>query len=203
MVSQHRIRFLGWACLAGGVLEIVGGIFYLLLFGPQTNKDLPAFDLLFLVLFICLLGGPLGLLARRAFGSGVPRILGNIGVGITLLGLLSYIVGMIYILLYPAYEWTQGFTPAGALFSSLGMLLVGIATLAGRQLGGGQAFAPLLIPIAYVLNVVLQVVYFLVTGPHPNPLLPIILLCFGPAWVLVGYALQSSATGKLTVASHA
>jgi len=93
--------------------------------------------------------------------------------------------------------------PAGAGLSTLGMLLVGIATLTGRQLRGWQAFAPLLIPTAMVLNVVFQALYFLVTGPHPNPLAAIILLCFGPMWVLVGYAIQSSATAKLTVASHA
>ena len=71
MVSQHRIRFFGWACLVGGILEIVDGLLYLLLFGVQASKDTPAFELLFLVANICLIGGPLGLLVRRAFGEGV------------------------------------------------------------------------------------------------------------------------------------
>ena len=64
MVSLNRIRFLGWACLVGGIL-------YLLLFGGQTGKWTPALDPLFLVANICLMGGPLGLLVRRAFGEGV------------------------------------------------------------------------------------------------------------------------------------
>ncbi len=208
MVSQHRIRFFGWACLVGGALEIVSGILYLLLFGVQTSKWTPALDLIFLVANICLTGGPLGLLARRAFGEGATGILGKTGVAVTLLGLLSYIVWTIDHLLYPVQAFDTGnffvnLLPAGAGLSTLGMLLVGIATLTGRQLRGGQAFAPLLIPIAFVLNVVFQAVYFLLTGPHPNPLAAILLLCFGPMWVLVGHALQSSATASQAVASHA
>lgn len=203
MASQNRVRFFGRACLVGGALEIVSGILFLLLFGAQTNESGPVpLLLLVLVANICLMGGPLGLLGRRAFGSGVTGILGKTGVGITLLGQLSYIVGMMYIILYPTQGSTQHFTPAGAGLSTLGMLLVGIATLTGRQLHGRAAFAPLLIPIAFVLNVGFQAVYFLVTGPHPNPLAAIILLCFGPMWVLVGFALQSSATGFEPVASH-
>jgi hypothetical protein len=203
MVSQHRVRFFGWACLVGGILEIGSGLLYLLLFGGQTGKDTPAFELLFLVSNICLMGGPLGLLMRRAFGEGATGILGKTGVVVTLLGQVFYIVGAIYLILYPAQLPTQHFTPAGAGLSTLGMLLVGIATLTGRQLRGWQAFAPLLIPIAMVLNVGLQLVYFLVTGPHPTPLASIILFSFGPMWVLVGYAIQSSATGFEPVVSHA
>ncbi len=203
MVSQHRIRFFGWACLVGGILEIGSGLLYLLLFGVQASKDTPAFELLFLVANICLMGGPLGLLVRRAFGEGATGILGKTGVVITLLGQVSYIVGAISLILYPAQLPTQHFTPAGAGLSTLGMLLVGIATLTGQQLRGWQAFAPLLIPIAMVLNVGLQLVYFLATGPHPTPLASIILFSFGPMWVLVGYAIQSSATDFEPVVSHA
>jgi hypothetical protein len=208
MVSQQRIRFFGWACLVGGALEIGSGILYLLLFGVQTSKWAPALDLLFLVANICLMGGPLGLLARRAFGEGAMGVLGKMGVVVTLLGLLSYIVWTIDHLLSPVQAFATGnffvnLLPAGAGLSSLGMLLVGIATLTGRQLRGGQAFTPLLIPLAFLLNVVFQAVYFLLTGPHANPEASILLLCFGPMWVLVGYALQSSATATFTVASRA
>jgi len=90
MVSQNRIRLFGWACLVGGILEIVDGILYLLFFGGQAGKDTPTFELLFLVANICLMGGPLGLLARRAFGSGGTGTLGKTGVVVTLLGQLSY-----------------------------------------------------------------------------------------------------------------
>jgi len=208
MFSQHRIRFFGWACLVGGVLLIVDAVLLLLLFGTQIGKDVPADDLLFLVLNICLMGGPLGLLAQRAFGEGAMGILGKTGVVVTLLGQLCYIAGMSYLLLYPAQAYNHAnplinLTPLAALLSTLGMLLAGIATLRGKQLRGWPAFAPLLVPIGFVLNVVLQVTYSLVTGPHPSPLLPILFFCWGPAWILVGYALQSSATGKLGVAARA
>ena len=208
MVSQNRIPFFGWVCLVGGVLEVVMGILYLLLFGGQASKDTPALELLFLGANICLMGGPLGLLVLRAFGSGGARILGKTGVVVTLLGLLSYIMAAMYILLYPVQEFHSNsliyvFLPAGALLSTLGMLLVGIATLRGKQLRGRAAFAPLLIPIGFVLNVGLQMIYVLATGQHQSLLLPIVVLCFGPMWMLVGSAIQSSATGKLAVAARA
>jgi hypothetical protein len=198
MVSQNRIRLFGWACLVGGILEIVDGILYLLAFGVQTSKDAPILALLLLVANICLIGGPLGLLARRAFGSGVTGIIGKTGVGVTLVGQLCYIVGAVSIILSPAQEFTAHsfisiFLPAGAMLSTLGMLLAGIATLRGKQLRGWLAFAPLLIPIAMMLNAVSQAVFFSVTGPHANPLATIILFCFGPMWVLVGYTIQASA----------
>jgi hypothetical protein len=199
MVTQARVRFFGWVCLVGGVLQIADGILLVLLFGGHTGKDAPIDDLLLLVVNLCLMGGPLGLLARRAFGSGGTRILGTTGVGITLLGQLCYVVGMSILLLYPSQAYNQAnplinITPAGALLSTLGMLLAGIATLRGKQLRGWQAFAPLAIPLAFVLNVVSQTVFFSVTGPHANPLVAIIVLCFGPMWVLVGYAIQASAS---------
>ena|SRR5260370_724034 len=208
MVSQHRVRFFGWACLVGGILEMVMGILYLLLFGGQVSKDAPALELLFLIANICLMGGPLGLLVLRAFGSGGTSIFGKTGVVVTLLGLLSYIVAAMNILLSPAQEFQPGsliylFLPAGALLSTLGMLLVGIATLRGKQLRRSASFTPLLIPLGFVLNVGLQLVYVLATGPHQSLLLPIVVLCFGPMWVLVGYALQSSAAAALPVASRA
>jgi hypothetical protein len=206
MVSQNRLRFFGWVCLVGGILEIVDGLLYLLIFGVQTSKDAPGLALLLLIANLCLMGGPLGLLARRAFGSGVTGIIGKTGVVVTLVGQLCYIAGTVYILLSPAQEFTERsliyiFLPAGAMLSTLGMLLIGIATLRGKQLRGWLAFAPLLIPLAMGLNAVSQAVFFAVTGPHANPLPTIILFCFGPMWMLVGYAIQASAASPSAAAT--
>ena len=93
-------------------------------------------------------------------------------------------------MLNPSQEYAQPFTPAGAGLSALGMLLVGIATLAARQLRRGQAFAPLLIPLSYAIVLPLQIVFFLSKGLPP--LLPINFLFWGLMWALVGYAIQSS-----------
>lgn len=195
MNNTHRIHLAGLACLVGGILEVVMGILHLLTNGLATDKPSPVpLLLLFLVLNICLMGGPLGLLACRAFGTGAMGIIGKTGVVVTLLGQLSFIVGMIYIILNPALEYVETFTPAGAGFSALGMLLVGIATLAARQLRGGQAFAPLLIPISYTIVLPIQIVLFISKGLQP--LLPINFLFWGLMWALVGYALQSSTVEK-------
>ncbi len=191
METQQRIRFAGLACLAGGILQIIFGILYLLANGAATEKSSPpALLVLFGIVALCLMGAPLGLLALRATGSGVVGVIGKIGLVITMLGLLSYITGMGYILLNPAQEYNQNFTPAGAVLESLGMLLVGIAVVSAKRLRGWRRFAPLFVPLYYALMLPVQIVLFIGSGLPPS--LPLIGL-WGSMWILVGLAIRSSA----------
>jgi hypothetical protein len=143
---------------------------------------------------ICLIGGPLGLLAIGAAGPGWKRTLGTIGAMITLLGLVSYIVGFVYIAFYPDMAFRQRFTPGGSALQALGMTLFGIAVLATRRLRGWRGIVPLLVGLFFPLQLPLQIGVFLNGKGAPGPS-GALLGGWGLLWLLLGYVIWSSAQG--------
>ena len=130
MTTADRANAAGLACLTGGLLW-----FLALVRIPGVDSP-PALLVLFALANLCLLGGPLGLLALRAAGGGWSGRIGLVGAALALLGQLSNIVGMGYILARPAEEPVQNFTPLGAVLIGLGMLVLGGAVLRGGTLRG-------------------------------------------------------------------
>lgn len=178
-MQQNQIRLAGLACLLGGLLFL--GINLL----PTQSSSL-LLDGVSVLLLVGLVGGPLGIRGLHGFGQGRVRRLGGVGVIITLLGLFVYLIGVFANRLNPE----MGFLYAlGALFSGLGMLLAGIAVIAGGQLAGWRRFTPLLVGLYYLVMIPIQIVFFIGPTGEPSPLL---LGFWGVTWALLGYALASA-----------
>ena len=183
------VRLFGLACMVGGLLwwllnasEAFG--FPL---GPPVVEGAIG-----VVLLVGLMGGPLGLLALR--GTGRFKM-GLAGTTITVLGLISYLIGQ---LLQTAFGFaTQEigiFYAAGALLVGLGTLSLGIAAILARRLSGWRRYAPLSVGVYYALMIPVQVVFFI--GPNGAPS-STLLSFWGFAWALFGYAIFSSASQPL------
>jgi hypothetical protein len=179
----NRSQLLGRACLAGGMLFA----------GLNSLEDLglaqspPGLLLVIgVVLLLCLMGGPLGLLASSAAGSGRTGRTGIIGAIISLMGLLFYLVGVLYTGLVDPEMGI--FYALGALLSGVGMLLLGIAVLLAKRLEGWRRFTPLLVGAYYVLMIPIQIVFFI--GPHGRPSATLLAL-WGLTWALLGYAIYT------------
>jgi hypothetical protein len=180
-----RVQVLGLACLVGGLLFA----------GLNSTEDVgltpPASVSLILgvALLLGLMGGPLGLLASGGAGEGWAGRAGLIGAVISLLGLVSYFIGVLYTGLVDPEMGI--FYAIGALLSGVGMLPLGIAVIAARRLRGWRRLAPLLVGVYYALMIPIQIVFFI--GPRGAPS-PTLLAIWGLAWALLGYAIFTSAS---------
>jgi hypothetical protein len=182
---MKHVQLFGLASLTGGLL--FAGINVIGALGIAQGAS-AVFGLLGVVLLLALTGGPLGLLVLRAAGSGRTGRVGLIGALITLLGLFSYLVGVLYTSLI---DTAMGiFYALGALLSAVGMLPLGIAVLMVWRLPGWRRSAPLLVGLYFVLMIPIQIVFFIGTnGELSGPLLA----GWGLTWVLLGYAIYSAA----------
>ena len=106
-------------------------------------------------------------------------------IGIYIAGLGAIFYSLNYVLGYWLNFNTRILLPAGALFSGIGMLVVGIQTLRNSAWVGWKKFAPLLVGLHPFL-VMLPVL--LITG-HPS--IPAIML-WGVAWLVLAVALSSN-----------
>jgi hypothetical protein len=181
-MRHARIHWYGLACIIGGLL-----FFALNVTDELLIVHLPsiASNLVGVVLLLGLMGGPLGLLSLRAVGPGQTRSIGSIGAAITLLGLLSYLVGIVYTSLIDPEMGI--FYALGALLSGVGMLLLGIAALFARRLPSWRRFAPLVVGLYYMLMIPIQIVFFIVPNGQPSATL---LAFWGLTWALLGYAIS-------------
>ncbi len=194
MMNRSKASLAGMACMAGGLAFIfyfIGLPSILNAFIPIEANAIPMVELFIsCAASVCLAGGPMGLLALNAAGTGREKVLDLSGAAITLLGLASYVTGSLYIYFYPGGK--QFFTPAGSFLLTLGMSLLSIATIKTRRLRGWRGLAPLLVCIYFPLQFPLQVIFFLGKGRGPNPIL---LGVWGVFWLLLGYAIWSSLRG--------
>lgn len=183
-VSAGRIRFSGLACLIGGLL-------WAALVSVELLEAVPSIVSGLLIPIPMLLGmacGPLGLLILSASGSGRMRRVGLIGTSISLLGVCSYLAATLskYIV---GYE-VDLFYPVGALLIGVGMLMLGIAVFVGRWMTGWRRMAPLFVGLYYVVMIPFQIVFFIIPDGQPSSIL---LGFWSVAWILMGYAIWSSA----------
>ena len=195
MTNLCKARFAGLACTLGGLLFL----FYFTGLNALTAALTPPLEagcvpalkmLLTCAAAVGLAGGPLGLLALGVAGDGGRRVLGPAGAGLALLGLLSYIIGSLFIYNFPERAFKQLFTPGGSALMTLGMLLLGTAVLRARRWRGWRAAVPLVTALYFPLQFPLQAALFLGKGRGPNPTL---LGAWGLFWLLLGIAIWSAA----------
>jgi len=195
VTNLSKARIAGLACTLGGLLFLfyftgLNGLIAALT-PPLEAASVPALKMILTcVAAVCMAGGPLGLLALGAAGDGGRRALGWAGAGLTLLGLLSYIVGSLFIYNFPERAFRQLFTPGGSALMTLGMLLLGAAVLRAGRWRGWRAAVPLVTGLYFPLQFPLQAALFLGKGRGPNPTL---LGAWGLCWLLLGIAISSAA----------
>ena len=191
--NRSKARFAGVICIIGGMmfsLYFIGLNSLLEILSPPLESGMiPALKLaISCATSLCLAGGPLGLLALGATGSGRNKTLGAIGAMIALGGLASYCVGSFYVYTSPDKALRQYFTPAGSVLITLGMLLMTIALLKARIARGWRVVAALLLSLYFPLQFPLQAMLFLGKGRGPNPIL---LGAWGFFCMFLGQAIRS------------
>ncbi len=148
---------------------------------------------LFGVAVLGLMCGVLGLHLLRVGGSGwLPRT----GTVITLLGLLLWTIGGLYLTTDASAD--QPFTPAGGIVSSLGMIVYGIAAIRAGAAGKLRRFVPVLVGVWFFLQLPLQIAFFFPVGGSPSFLL--LLGVLGALWALTGYLVRSEARARVVAA---
>jgi hypothetical protein len=182
---MNRIQLLGLACLVGGLL--FAGINAMEDFG-LVQSPASVFLVISVMLLLGMIGGPLGLLAIGAAGDGRMGRAGLVGAIISMLGLCSYLFGVLYTSLVDPEMGI--FYALGALLSGVGMLPLGIAVLLARRLRGWRRFAPLLVGAYYALMIPIQIVFFIGSTGKPSAIL---LALWGLTWALLGYSLFTTA----------
>jgi hypothetical protein len=123
--------------------------------------------------------------------GGICGILGLVALKATgthpILRLLSYLPVLGFLFTIANASSKDLSTLIGFLVQTAGMVVVGILTLAAKTWSGWRKFTPLLVVLAWPIGWAVQPV-FGVSG--------LANLIIGAAWVLLGYAVQSSAAGR-------
>ena|SRR2546421_12394689 len=175
----NRAHLVGLMCLMGGVLQIIYGLLSIPFGFSQNNLGWD--EALWALVTVGMIGGAIGLLTM---GVARPRWIALLGATLTLLGCCIRIGVVPFNILFPSDAYVP-FVLISAFLIILGMSILGISTLLGKQLSGWQAWTPLLagvfplIPLAvYSIN---QFIHFLLLG------------LWGLPWILVGYVVLTHA----------
>jgi hypothetical protein len=173
MNSFHRTHLAGLVCLVGGMLQIIYGLLSIPFAFAQNNLGWD--EALWGLVTVGMIGGALGLLA---LGVARPRWIALLGATLTILGCLIRL-GVIPLNILSPSDVYVPFILSSAFLLILGMSILGIATLLGKQLSGWQAWTPLLAGIfpliALAVYEINQFVHFLLLG------------LWGLPWILVSY----------------
>lgn len=181
MAGTERVRAAGIACAIGGagwlVVLLAGALARDAIYGSAATYR--AWEGALIVVQALLLVGVAGLALCGAAGDGW---LGRIGLGIAIIGRVSFLVG-------ESRSFIQGsdddiFIPLGALLTGLGMLLAGIAVVRARRWGGWHRAMPLL---TGVYPFVAMFPLFAIMGEPPAPMIAL----WGLPWLLLGLAMRA------------
>ncbi len=187
MSVSPRVRLFGLFCLIGGSLQLCDLPLDVWWSSPTSPVHAVAL-MIWGLANAALMGGPIGIIAYRFVP---PKGTAIAGAGLTLLGNLSQIGGMICYLLLPRSAGGQVLTPLGGILITLGMLVLGMTTLRGKRLPGWQSWTPLLVGLYFLVQLVaIQVPLFLRRG---HPLFAPLLDLWGLFWVLLGLVIVWSA----------
>ena len=184
MKNLHFARSLGLVCIVGAAVQIIYGLLSIPFPFYDPNTYYGWDEALWAVATIGMIGGALGLLALDA---GRPRWLAAIGAALSVLGNLMRIVAAVLHITAPANA--DSYVPLiliSILLMVLGMGMLGVSTLLGRQLRGWHAWMPLLAGACPLV--------ILPTFSINLPLHFILLGLWGIPWLLVGYVVFSLAT---------
>lgn len=183
-----RFRLIGLLCLIGGILQLADTPLDLWWSDPTSPVHAVA-RLIWAIANLALIGGPIGIIARRFV---FPGWLAIAGAGVTILGTLSQASGMICYLFLPNSGAGQVLTPPGGILIALGMVVLGIAALLRKKLPGWQAWVPLLVGLYFIAQLVLiQIPFFLRKG---HLIFAPLVDLWGFFWVLLGVVIVWSET---------
>ncbi|GHO81018.1 hypothetical protein KSD_87890 [Ktedonobacter sp. SOSP1-85] len=183
-----RFRLIGLLCLIGGILQLADTPLDLWWSDPTSPVHAVA-RLIWAIANVALIGGPIGIIARRFV---FPGWLAIAGASVTILGTLSQASGMICYLFLPNSGAGQVLTPPGGILIALGMVALGIAALLRKKLPGWQAWVPLLVGLYFIAQLVLiQVPFFLRKG---HLIFAPLVDLWGFFWILLGVVIVWSET---------
>lgn len=184
---MKHLRFarpLSVVCIVGAAVQIIYGLLSIPFPFYDPNTYYGWDEALWAVANIGMIGGALGLLALDV---GRPRWLAAIGAALSVLGnLLRIVVAVLHITALPNADSYVPLILISILLMALGMGMLGVSTLLGRQLRGWHAWMPLL-GVACLLVIV-------PTYSINLPLHFLLLGLWGIPWLLVGYIVFSFAT---------
>lgn len=184
-------RLASQVCLAGGILQIIYGLLAIP-FPPSTAyvNTLGWDEALWALVTVGMICAVVGLLALDV---ARPRWPAKLGATLAIVGLLIRIGAATWDFLSPTTA-TIPFILLSIVLFLVGMGILGVTTLLGKELSGWQAWTPLsagafaLIPTAiYSLN---QFIHYILLG------------LWGLPWLLVGYVIFTQAA-KQGQARHA
>ena len=140
MNAPQRVRVAGTVYAVGGLLWLVLTAVLAVVFGGDPPGTSPAFvpsQVLYIILQVLLLGGFVGVY----WSHGVRGVFGQIAFGLGVLGHLVFVAGEAHSLFIGA---NSDLVALGALVSSVGILLTGIAVLVAKGWQGWPRWMPLL-----------------------------------------------------------
>ncbi len=171
--GQHRP--LGAAATAGGIIYVILGVI-LVRYGEDAPPALEALSAVWALGCLC------GLVGIGVIGAAGRGIFGRLALAVAA---LAYAVAALDALLILAGAYGAEGSPlfvVGRLGTLVGMVLVGIATVAARRWPGWRRFAPFALPLALPV----AIAFSASTG------IAAIVPFIGLAWVLIGYAIWST-----------
>jgi hypothetical protein len=169
-------RILGTLCAILSVFQVIEGIRWATFHLTTSDTFSLVVNILFDVGAIC---GPWGLLYLKGTGSN------KVFVVLTFLPIIGFLADLIN----NVQQMMKSATPdsplsiVGGLLMLLGMLVVGILTIAAKQLTGWRRFSPLLVSLAFPFAILLR------SLTHMNGIISILM---GSAMTLFGIAVLSS-----------
>jgi hypothetical protein len=141
MNNLRRAYLASLVCLAGGAIQIIYGL--LAIWFPYGYQFYGWDEALWALANVGMIGGVLGLIFLDV---GRPRWLARMGAALSVLGNLLRIIVSVLLIVAPAQaDAYVPFVLFSILLVVLGLLVLGVATLHGRQLQGWQGWLPLVI----------------------------------------------------------
>jgi hypothetical protein len=176
-----KIRILGTLCVIGSVLQVMDGIRWATFHITSGDSLSLIIDILFSIGALCALWGLLILEV-----TGTKRIFQVLTV-IPMIGFLANMVNDFQQLAKVALP-DDPLSIVGGLLSLLGLLVVGILTIAAKRWMGWRRFTPLIVSLAFPLAILVRSMIH-TTGT--------ISIFMGSAMVLFGYAVLSSSADEV------
>ena len=171
--GQHRP--LGAAAAAGGIIYLLLGV-VLARAGEDTPRAIELFAAIWALGCLC------GLVGIGLLGAAGRGVVGRLALAVAA---LAYAVAALDALLIAVGTYRGPDSPLFAvsrLGTLVGMVLVGIATVAARRWPGWRRFAPFALPLALPV----AIAFSASTG------IAAIVPFIGLAWALIGYAIWST-----------
>lgn len=165
-----------------GLLAVAGGLAYLIADVVMLRTGDEGHPVVNVMTVAWALGALCGLVGIGVLGVAGRGIFGRIALAASV---LSYALAALDALLIAAGAYVVDDSPlfvVSRLGTLVGMLLLGIATVAVRRWAGWRRFAPFALLLALPLGILLNVAV-----DKSMPLLPV-----GLAWMVIGYAVWST-----------